>query len=142
MIDPSLRVDDSESTSDRALRQFAGLTILFLGGLACLEGFGRERWTLALLLAGLAVTVGSLGLARPQAIRPLFVGLMIVTFPIGWLVSKLLLGFLFYGVFTPVGLIFKLIGRDPLARRRQAGKATYWAPRPMATGAESYFRQS
>src|SRR5262249_49494445 len=107
----------------------------------CWHGFVTGNRTAAIVFAVLALAVGPLGLFRPQAIRLLFVGLMILTFPIGWVVSRILLAFLFYVVFTPVGLVFKLLGRDPLSRRRQPNKDTYWAPKVVATDARSYFRQ-
>ena len=142
MIDPLLREDHSVSTSNRTLRQFAVLWFVFLGGLACLEGFGRERWTASYVLGGFAVTVGLVGLVSPQTIRPLFVGLTAITYPIGWVVSKVLLLTIFYGVFTPVALLFKVIGRDALARRPQPGKETYWLPKASARDIHSYFHQS
>lgn len=127
--------------SPRTLRQFAGLWILFLGGLACWHGLVRGHGTLAGVLAVLALTVGPLGLIKPQAVRPVFLGCLIVTFPIGWLVSRLLLACLFYGVFTPVGLVFKLIGRDALERRYRPDQASYWEAKPMPADARSYLRQ-
>ena len=48
----------------------------------------------------------------------------------------------FYGVFTPVALLFKVIGRDALARRPQPGKETYWLPKASARDIHSYFHQS
>jgi hypothetical protein len=64
-----------------------------------------------------------------------------VTFPIGWTGSRLLLACLYYGIFTPVGLIFKLIGRDALARRSRPGQLTYWESKPMSADMRSYLRQ-
>lgn len=142
MIDPVLRKDHSVSTTNTTLRQFAVVWIVFFGGLACLEAYGRDRWTAAYILGALAVMVGLVGLATPQAIRPLFIGLMAITYPIGWVVTKILLIAMFYGMFTPVALFFKLIGRDALARRPQRSKETYWLPKPAARDIRSYFRQS
>jgi hypothetical protein len=133
--------DISFAPPSRTLRQFAGLWLLFFIGLACWHGFVTGNRTTAIVFAALALAVGPLGLVRPQTIRLLFVGSMILTFPIGWVVSRILLAFLFYGVFTPVGLVFKLLGRDSLARRYQPNKDTYWAPKVLTTDARSYFRQ-
>ena len=141
MIDPALREESSGTITNTTLRQFAAVWIVFLGGLSCLEAYGHGRWTLAYILVGLAITVGGLGLARPRIIRPLFVGLMKASFPIGWVVSKVLLVTMYYVVFTPVALLFKLIGRDALARRWQASQETYWRPKPVRD-IGSYFRQS
>lgn len=140
MIDPHV-ANDPLATTDRVLRQFAALWILFFGVIAGWHGLVRERVAVALALAALGILVGFLGLARPQAMRPIFTGLMAITFPIGWVVSHLVLALLFFGVFTPVALLFKLIRRDALGRRR-SGQSTYWARRPVASDVRAYFRQS
>jgi hypothetical protein len=127
--------------SRRTLRQFAGLWTVFLTGLACWQGFVHGRVALAVVLAALAWTVGPLGLVWPQAIRPVFVACMVVTFPVGWVVSRLALAGLYYLAFTPVALLFRLIGRDALARRYRPELQTYWEPKPQPAGAQSYLRQ-
>jgi hypothetical protein len=142
MIDPVLPHDRSVPVSRKTLRQFAGLWILFFVGLACWQGFGREAWIFAYLLAGLGASVGLMGLISPGAIRPFFVGAMKVTHPIGRLVSFVLLTLLFYLVFTPVGLIFRLIRRDALHLRRPKACDTYLTPKLAPAGVASYFRQS
>ena len=141
MIDPLLREDHSVSTSNRTLRQFAVLWFVFLGGLACLEGFGRERWTASYVLGGFAVTVGLVGLVSPQTIRPLFVGLTAITYPIGWVMSHVILSLIYFGVFTPVALAFRIAGRDPLERRFEREAATYWRPKRRTTNMRRYLRQ-
>jgi hypothetical protein len=125
----------------RQLRQFAGLWLLFFGGLGCWQELVRDNTVAALLLAILALTVGPLGLWKPQAVRPIFVGWMILAFPIGWVVSHVVLAFIFYAVFTPVGLLFRLIGRDALQLRRRPELESYWLPKPAAADVRDYFRQ-
>ncbi len=126
---------------NRTLRQFAVLWIVFFAGLACWHGFFQDHQALAIAFAVLALTIGPLGLVKPQAIRWIFVGSMVVTFPIGWVVSRLVLACLFYGIFTPVGLAFRLMGRDALHRRPRPEEPTYWTAKPAATGPKSYLRQ-
>jgi hypothetical protein len=127
--------------SSKTLRHFAGLWSLVFAGLACWHGWMSDRPVVGAVFAGLGCTVGPLGLVVPAAIRPLFVGWMILAFPVGWVVSNSVLAILFYGVFTPVGLVFKLIGRDVLCRRYRHNRATYWTAKPTATNLRSYFRQ-
>lgn len=125
--------------SDRMLRQFAGLWILFFGALAGWKALHHDpRW--AMILSGLAVTLGPLGLAWPRAIKPVFIGWMALAWPIGWLVSRVILGILFYGMFTPIAALFRLAGRDTLRLRPQPQAATYWLPKPQAAGKEQYLR--
>lgn len=126
----------------RKLRQFAALWLVFFCALSAWHGLVRGHERIGLALAVLGVTFGVAGLVRPAAIRPIFVGWMIVAFPIGWVVSKIALGLLFFGIFTPLAFLFRFKRRDPLRRRRSFGGKTYWTKKPMPANARRYFEQS
>ncbi len=125
----------------KTLRQFAWLWLACFGSLAVWEKFGRGHTYLATTSAVLALSVGPLGILRPQAMRPIYVGWMVLAFPIGWTVSQVILGILFYGLFTPVGLIFRFIGRDPLQRTQLPELESYWTPKSTPTDPRRYFKQ-
>jgi hypothetical protein len=133
--------DIAFAPSSRTLRQFAGVWLAVFTGLACWHGLWRQHPELGLVLAGLAAIVGLAGLVKPQSIRRVFVAAQLLAFPIGWVVSHLILAILFYGVFTPLALLFRLRGRDVLRRQRQLELATYWTAKPAATHVRDYFRQ-
>jgi hypothetical protein len=130
--------DISFDPSKRTLRQFAGLWLIFLAFAAWVQGSARP--TAAIILAVLAVAIGIPGLVMPRLVRFIYVAAMILTFPIGWLVSKVMLACMFFLVFTPVGILFRLIGRDLLKLRRQPATATYWVPKEISSDPRSYFR--
>ena len=125
----------------RTLRQFAGLFLVVFGVLAAMELYAGVRPRLAIAYGAAALVVGGIGLVRPRAVRLLFVGWSIVAFPIGWMISTVMLGILFYGLFTPIGIVFRLVGRDALAIRRPDAP-TYWKPKVGAKHSREYFRQS
>ena len=129
--------DISFNPSRKTLRQFTWLWLAFFGGMALWQALVKERTTLGLILAALAVIVGSLGLTRPEWLRFLYVGWMILAFPIGWTVSQVMLALIFYGLFTPFGLVFRLIGRDPLQRTRRSNRESYWEPKPTTNRPEA-----
>ena len=83
--------------SPRTLRQFAILWMLFFAGHATWQGSLANRASPAFLLTALAIGLGLAGLAKPALIRPIFVAWMIAAFPIGWIVSRVLLACIFYG---------------------------------------------
>lgn len=126
--------------SSRMLRQFAGLWILFFGFLAW-QAAGRGATTRAEILGVLATTVGPLGLLWPALMRPIFVVWLVLAFPIGWIVSRVLLLVLFFCVIYPMGVIFRLMGRDALQLRREPERSSYWMPKPEPKGLATYFRQ-
>jgi hypothetical protein len=125
----------------RTLRQFAGLWLAVFSGLALWQGLVHDRIPTALALGGLGLGFGVPGVLWPAFIRPVFVGALVVTFPIGFIVSQTLLAILFYGIFTPLGVVFRLVGRDPLQRSRSSGQESYWAPKPMTGDVRGYFNQ-
>ena len=129
------------SPPNRMLRQFAGLWLAVFGGMAAWHGIVRDRPARGAVLALLAVGVGGLGLWRPRVLRPLFVGWMVLAFPIGWTVSQVILLVMYFGLFMPIGLVFRLIGRDPLHRARRAGVESYWTTKPVPVDVRSYFKQ-
>jgi hypothetical protein len=132
--------DISVQPSPRVLRQFASCGIVFSCAWAAWVWAVHDRPGLALLSA-LPVSVGLIGIAKPSLIRPLYVSLLVVVFPIGWLVSNLILAVIFYGLITPLGLFFRLAGRDVMGRDFEPQRESYWAAKPAATAVRAYFRQ-
>jgi hypothetical protein len=126
---------------DRLLRQFAGLTLAVFGSLALWRAAAGDRGGVTMGLAALALIIGVAGLSKPALVRPLFQAWMIAAFPIGWVVSNVMLAVLFFGVFTPIALVFRLMGRDVLDRRGRTA-ASYWRTGPAAVDPRDYFRQS
>jgi RsiW-degrading membrane proteinase PrsW (M82 family) len=129
--------------SEKTLRQFAGLCLVIFGALAIIDVQFRNRPTAALVEGALAVGLGPLGLIAPRALKPVWIVWMVVAFPLGWLVSTVFLGVLFYGVFAPIGLAFRFAGRDALAlKRADPNRQSYWTSRTEPRDARQYFRQS
>jgi hypothetical protein len=125
----------------RTLRQFAGLWLIFFLILAWWLGWRSNRPELGWGLLVVAIAGGVGGLLAPALLRPIFVGWTVVAFPIGWLVSRLILAILFFLIFTPLSLVFRLMGRDALRLRRPANLDSYWQPKVQATDPRSYLRQ-
>lgn len=73
--------------------------------------------------------------------RPMFVGWMYAAYPIGWVVSHVLLAIVYFVVLTPIGLLMRLIGYDPMTRRLEPEAASYWTPRERPIEPIRYFRQ-
>ena len=134
--------DNPFKPSDRMLRQFSGLWIVFFGIIAARQEFHHHRHVLALVLGVLAVTLGPAGMVWPRIIKPIFIGWMAVAYPIGWVVSRVILGIIFYGLFAPVALFFRVRGRDALRLKSEPQAASYWQPKPQALDKAQYFRQS
>jgi hypothetical protein len=136
--------------SERILRQFGWIALGGFGLLALCawnewlvfrHGLGATREPLAFALLVLGALSALFSLVLPKANAPLFVALSVVAFPIGFVVSYVIMATLFYVVIAPVGFAMRLFGLDPMDRRLLPKAATYWVdarpPRPKA----DYFRQ-
>ncbi len=125
----------------KVLRQFAAAWLVFFLALGVHQYWVRQHPSTGVVLIILALVIGLLGLCKPAAVRWLFVGWMVVAFPIAWLVSLLMLCVLFYGLITPVALLFRMRGRDLLRRREAPSATTCWLPKETPKDVRSYFRQ-
>ena len=131
--------DIPRNPSQRVLRQFGAIgaaACFILAGSMATAGRGAAT-TWAWLAAGVAA--GLVTMMRPGALRLVFVGWMMAAFPIGFVVGWLALAVMFFGLFTGVGVLFRMMGRDPLRRRRQSG--SYWHSRDQAASPADYLRQ-
>ena len=130
----------TKAPSLKMLRQFAGLSLVVFGGLAAWRLWhGQDGW-LTYVLGILAIGIGVTGLIAPAVIRPIYTGWMIVAFPIGWTITQLVLVVLYFGLFTPIAFIFRLMGRDALSIGRQE-RPSYWAPKRASSSTADYLRE-
>ena len=79
-------------------------------------------------------------LASAHVARIVFVGLVTITYPIGLVISTAVLAFMFYVVFTPLGFLMRLGGRDPL-RLKQRSAASQWSAYEQDDDPARAFRQ-
>lgn len=143
-------VDLNLNPDDRTLRQFGLIALLGFGALAALAyyeklvfsfGLGEARVPLAAALAGLGLLAAMFSLVAPRLNRFLFVGLSVLAYPIGFVLSHLIMAALFFLVIGPVALIFRLLGRDSMHRSYDPKATSYWSPVGPRRSKESYFHQ-
>jgi hypothetical protein len=127
--------------TNRQLRQFAVVALFGFGLMGLITRWQFHLPTAAYVLWTLGALTFLAGLPAPTLILPVYAALCAVAFPIGWLVSNILLRVIFYGLFTPVGLVMRMLGRDPLQLKRP-NVASYWLPFRQARSPLSYYRQA
>lgn len=115
----------------KALRSF-GLTVgaVFLAIAAFV--FWRTGWSLTPAVrwvGAIGVALAALGLVVPMGLAypyRIWMGLALV---LGFLMSHVVLGIVYFLLVTPIGFVFRLRGKDLMDRRMQPGASTYWRPK-------------
>ena len=111
----------------RELRQF-GITIAVVLGLLSSWFLWRGKEG-GYLLAIIALLFLALGLFLPNLMKPLQKLWMTLAVLLGWLMTRVILIFLFYLVVTPIGLLARICGKDFLNRKFNEEAQSYWIPR-------------
>lgn len=124
--------------TNRQLRQFGVICPFAFPFLGWLWG-GDLRIVTALAIVGLVIAVG--GLVWPAAVKPLFITLMVLATPIGIVIGELGMLMIYFGVFLPIGIIFRLMQRDALHRRISRSSESYWQAKRQVRNMSSYYRQ-
>lgn len=73
--------------------------------------------------------------------RKMVRGWTLISHKIGQLNTRLILGAIFYLVFTPAALMLRLIKKDLLDRRRNPGAPGYWQDRPRQEKSTDDYRR-
>lgn len=115
-------------SSRKSVRQFGLILTLILAGY-----FSLRWWRGDLLIAGYGVAflLGLCSVVYPSLVRIIYIPWMVVVRIIGFVMTHVLLAIIFYLIFTPVGFVMRLFGKDPLERTGK--KDSYWKPRKTGT---------
>lgn len=114
--------------SPKQLRSF-GLTV---GGIFAGIGF----WPLVVHGSSIrlwAVIIGGLlllpAIMYPRSLSLIYKGWMALGEILGWVNTRIILGVVFYLVVTPIGIVRRLMGNDPMGRLTRPDQKSYRVPR-------------
>jgi len=113
-----------EIISKKQLREFGlligfGFPLIIGWFIPALTGHGLRSWTLWVGLLGLLI-----GLTSPKLLYYPYKFWMKLGLILGWVNSRIILGFVYMIVLLPIAFIMRLIGHDPLRTKRK-GEKTY-----------------
>lgn len=128
-------------SSDRAFGFVMAAAFSLLGALPLLGGRPIRAWAFAASVGFLA-----LALAAPRLLAPLHflwyrLALLLRRF-VQPVAETVILGAVFFGVVTPIALLGRALGKDPLRLTRAPAAKTYWIVRePPGPAPDSLTRQ-
>jgi hypothetical protein len=116
------------NTDKKTLREFglvfaAGLVLIF--GLL-LPWIWDKAWPAWPWIA--AAAFAGTGLALPQALKLFYILWMKIGHVLGWINTRIILGVVFFVLFAPLALLFRLFGHDPMRRKLEHAATSYREP--------------
>jgi len=128
--------------SEKQLKDFGLIALIMCAVIGLLLlGLGKVPAKGFMIFCLIGVLLYSFSRISIVLIKPIYLGMVLLTFPIGWAVGHLVMALFYYGIITPVALLFRLFNRDPLCRRRKPDADTYWLSYKQKRSAKDYFRQ-
>jgi ABC-type uncharacterized transport system permease subunit len=130
----------NKNPSAKELMWFGLLLFIFSGGVGAWLYFGGSPFA-GQLVWGIGGGLGVVFFAVPPLRRYIYLGWLYAAFPIGYVVSHVIMGVIYFGVVTPVGLIMRALGKDPMTRTYDKAAKSYWIPHATDRDPKRYFKQ-
>jgi len=111
----------------RGLRQFG---LMLAGVLVAVPGLllpWMNQWQLMpnYYWFGVAAVIAIWAMLAADSMRGLYTGWMRVAMLIGHVINTLVLAIVFFLVITPMGIVMRMLGKDPMRRSLDRGVASY-----------------
>ena len=133
-------IEINKNPSAKELNWFGILLGIFAGLVGGWLWWGGSPFAARLvwgILGGLTVVY----FLVPPLRRYIYLGWLYAAFPIGYVVSHIIMGIVYFGVVTPVGIIMRALGKDPMQRGFDKAAKSYWVEHRTAREASRYFKQ-
>lgn len=132
-----MNLSDIELPSNRKFGFF--FSAIFL--IACAYFYYVGNLTLSYMLGIIGLLFLAVTIIKADALLPLNKLWMRFGLLLGMIISPIVMGVIFFGLFTPISTAMRLFGRDEL-RLRFKHKTTHWIPRDhSATQTETFKNQ-
>ena len=131
-----MKFSEVELPSNKKFGYF--FTILF--SLLALYFYTKELVSLTYIMSLASVGLLFISVTKPEILLPLNKLWMRFGLVLAMLVSPIVLGAIFFGLFTPIALVMRLIGRDEL-RLKFNKKPSHWIVRKETIKSDSFKHQ-
>lgn len=127
----------SHTLTNRQLRSFGFVLAAFLAAIAFVVEWRFQATSTAIALGVSAIGLLFIYYAFPASQRPIYDSFRLLTAPIQWMLTILLLGMLFYLVVTPIGFMMRVFGKN-IANCEP--RDSYWVAREDDDDPASYYQ--
>ena len=130
------RQDAPKAGTERSFGIVFAVVFSVIGLWPLLDGEPLRAWAMVLVVGFLAA-----GFFAPKLLRPLNRVWFLFGMALHKVVNPLVMGFLFFLTVTPMALILRALGKDPLHRKFDPGAESYWIERRPPGPAPESMRQ-
>lgn len=130
-----------QSATPKQLRQFGWMVGVVLISIGFWQLYRQIHSTARVVLWSLGGCLLVSGLFLPKILSPIYKLWMGLAGILGWVNTRILLGLIFYLVFTPIGLIMRILRRDVLKRTVDPSVDTYWVDREKTSNIKEHFKR-
>ena len=136
----AIRTEVSSLKADRKTLRNFGLTFFLV--LSVIAGYsycrGGASWP---WFIGGSVVFLALGLFLPFFLKSFYKVWMALAFLLGWIMTRVILTLSFFLVFTPMGFVLRVLGKDLLDEKIDRNTSTYWQKHEPKSDKSRYLRQ-
>lgn len=134
-----MSISDAIKPTDRNLRNFGLLFGFAFLALACFFAFRNSEHFWWFVVPGAFFLLAGVFL-RP-VLRPIYIGWMSFALILAWINTRVILGLTFFLLFTPIGIVSRILGKDLLNQRIDKRAQTYWLRREQSRLPKSRYEQ-
>jgi len=124
----------------RQLRSFGWVMLAGFPLFGALLAWRFSSWTPLVFCAALGYFCWTTALFAPAVGLWVYKIWMGIGYAMGMVVAPIAISAIYFLVVTPIALALRLMGKDPMQRRRR-GAPSYWLPVKHRTAPDSYRRQ-
>lgn len=120
-------MDKSKFQNKKEWRKFGiglGIILLIIG---TIQFILEKEWYY--YFYGLSLIVFLSAAILPILLKPIFILSSYIGLTINWFVTKIILSFLLFFVFTSIGFLMRLLSKKPPALKIEKTKSSYWLKR-------------
>ena len=131
----------SSSATIKQIRQFGILVGIVLVAVGSWQLYRQIYPIVRIVLWSIGSFLFAGGLLWPRVLKPLYVLWMFLAHMLSWVNTRIILGVIFYLIFTPIALVMRIAQRDGLQKKINKSASSYWTQRTAPENIKEHFER-